>query len=1202
MEKIWQTGDASPPAEYAIRTKTGTKRWVQSTMAPVCEAGRVVEVFCMGVDITERRQAAEALRESEAETRRQVSLLTATLDSTADGILVVDREGRFASYNRRFLELWRIPESIARSGSDDQALAFVLDQLQDPGQFLEKVRALYSQPEAESFDVLEFKDGRVFERYSQPQRVGPVPTGRVWSFRDVTARRRAQEGLLDSLREIRVLHSAIADGLLVADAETRQILQVNAAACALFGYSEEEFLAKRVDELHPPERFEDVRAHFEAMTRGEKTLVLELPCQRRDGSVFPVDITARPLVVKGRACVLGLFRDVRERHQAREDLDRYFANSLDLLCIADTDGYFRRLNPEWERTLGYTLRDMEGSRFLDFVHPDDVPSTLEVVKRLAAQNSVLGFTNRYRHLDGSYRWLEWRSFPDGKTIYAVARDITANREMEMTLREDAAFKNAVIEQAAEGLCVCHEVSELPHLRFTVWNDRMREITGHTMEEINRKGWYQSLYPDPDLRARAVARMNRMRQGDDIRGEEWVIARADGSPRTIQIFTSVIASREGTPHVLALMRDITEAQRVERALQESEERYRQIIQHSPMGVHRYELQPDGRLVFLGANPAADLILGIDHSILIGKTIEEAFPSLIHTEIPTRYRAAAGTGTPWSTEQIDYQGAQIQGACEVWAFRTQPNRMVAMFADVAVRKRIEQALVDSEAKLRSIVRAAPTGIGVIRNRILIEVNERICEMTGYTREELIGRSARTLYPTQEDFDWVGTEKCRQIRERNTDTVETRWQRKDGAVIHVLLNSTPINADDPETDTTFTALDVTERDQTVEALRQSEEKFQRVFRSSPVLMAISTIEDGRFLDVNECFLSTLGYRREEVVGRTSKELDLFVDPAARDTALTSLLEQGIPRNDDVLVSTKSGRILRGAFSAETIELRWQQYLLTVMNDTTERQRLFAELTQKNKDLETLIFAASHDLRSPLVNIQGFSRRLEEVCDEMKMILAEARNLEELRDRAASLFADRVSSSLGFIRASVAKMDSLINGLLQLSRVGRSALRRETLDMNHLLDSILAASAYQIQQADAKVELTPLPACRGDAGQISQVFSNLLDNALKYRDPCRQLRIRITGKVEKGNVVYTVADTGRGVAAEHQEKIWELFWQLGDQTSTFGEGLGLALVRRIVERHRGTTWIESTPGQGSRFFVSLPSGQEDPDRPSPPAGGAKT
>lgn len=144
----------------------------------------------------EHRRAEQSLRES-------LSLHRATLESTTDGILVVDRKGKIVSFNRKFAEMWRIPEPILQSRDDGRAITFVLNQLKDAGAFLSKVTELYSRPDEESFDVLEFKDGRVFERYSIPQRIDGASVGRVWSFRDVTLRRRAEQELKDGEEKIR---------------------------------------------------------------------------------------------------------------------------------------------------------------------------------------------------------------------------------------------------------------------------------------------------------------------------------------------------------------------------------------------------------------------------------------------------------------------------------------------------------------------------------------------------------------------------------------------------------------------------------------------------------------------------------------------------------------------------------------------------------------------------------------------------------------------------------------------------------------------------------------------------------------------------------------------------------------------------------------------------------------------------------------
>ncbi|HYO12645.1 MAG TPA: ATP-binding protein [Thermoanaerobaculia bacterium] len=174
--------------EYGL-VREGRRQLYEARLLPL----RSQQMIAIIRNITELKETEEALRRSECDFRNSLSLLQATLDSTADGILVVDRAGNISVCNRRFAEMWRIPDALLQSGDDDRVIASVLDQLANPEAFLAKVRELYSHPEAESQDVLEFLDGRVFERYSRPQRIGGECVGRVWSFRDVTERRRAEE-------------------------------------------------------------------------------------------------------------------------------------------------------------------------------------------------------------------------------------------------------------------------------------------------------------------------------------------------------------------------------------------------------------------------------------------------------------------------------------------------------------------------------------------------------------------------------------------------------------------------------------------------------------------------------------------------------------------------------------------------------------------------------------------------------------------------------------------------------------------------------------------------------------------------------------------------------------------------------------------------------------------------------------------------
>lgn len=382
--------------------------------------------------------------------------------------------------------------------------------------------------------------------------------------------------------------------------------------------------------------------------------------------------------------------------------------------------------------------------------------------------------------------------------------------------------------------------------------------------------------------------------------------------------------------------------------------------------------------------------------------------------------------------------------------------------------------------------------------------------------------------------------------------------------------------------------------ETLHESEERFKNAFQYSAIGMALVSPE-GKWMQVNSRVCEILGYSEPELLATTF---------------------QDITHPDDLNIDMKRvGRLLAGAIQTYTMEKRYfhkegrlvwvllavslvrdragaPQYFISQINDITdrklaeaERERLVAELESKNKELESIVYIASHDLRSPLVNIQGFGRNLKKYFEQVAELLRSSQSLDDLRVETEPILAERIPRALQFVENGSMKMDMLISGLLRLSRIGRVQLQMGLVDMNSLIQKILDTMAFQIEKTGAKVcIISPLADCHGDKEQLNQVFSNLLDNAIKYRDADRPLEITISCEVSVQNTTYLIADTGRGIAPEHQEKIWEIFHRFDDNATIPGEGLGLTIVRRITERHNGRIWVESKLGVGSCFHVELP------------------
>lgn len=247
-------------------------------------------------------------------------------------------------------------------------------------------------------------------------------------------------------------------------------------------------------------------------------------------------------------------------------------------------------------------------------------------------------------------------------------------------------------------------------------------------------------------------------------------------------------------------------------------------------------------------------------------------------------------------------------------------------------------------------------------------------------------------------------------------------------------------------------------------------------------------------------------------------------------------------------------------------------------------ADLREATNEMQRFAYIVSHDLRSPLVNIMGFTTELEALRDDMFQRIDELRARTEAPDSARDEQLSRdFDEAIGFIKASIAKMDRLINAILRLSREGRREFNPGRVNMEELVRGIKASLATQAEAADAEVIVGPLPALISDQLALEQIFSNLIDNALKYLKKGVAGRVEVTGRVEGRMAVYEVRDNGRGIDPQDSERVFDLFRRSGAQDRP-GEGIGLAHVRTLVRRLGGSISLTSELGTGSTFTVTLP------------------
>lgn len=1213
---------------HRLKHKDGSWHWILTRGDIHKEpSGKPVRWIGTNLDITERKRAEEELIISKEKVEEINANVTAILDGTSDSIWAFDLNYNILYINNAFQKDFNEAFGVwLEKGSNlINALPEFLRQF-----WITRYQRVLSNEQFTIVDEVETAIGKLFIQvtFNPIIKNGAVIGGSCFGS-NITERRRAEEKIRESEQQFRSLFDNAADAIFIADAESGIIVNANHSAEKMLGDSLENIVGKHQSELHPPEiknySQDSFMKHKREADELKLTNLVESNVLNSSGSQIPVEVIASKVQYQGRNCIMGIFRDITERKRAEEafqKINRQFKmvweKSTDGMRLTTDDGKIVAVNDSFCRMVGKREEELIGYD-LSVIYGDEQKEHVisQYIENFNARTFIPVTVRETELWNGKKIWFDVSisllEF-DGKSplLLGVFREITERRKAEKALRESEEQYRTLVENLNEAVML---VDNDDTVLFV--NNKFTELLGYSKYEIVGKIGYEILIPHEERKLIIEANADR-KKGKSGQYEVTFLSKT-GDLRNFLINGSPVYNADG--HVigsLGALTDITERKKSEEELERIKIQLIETIKQSPLPMVLASAE-DFKLKII--NKATEDFLLIDANNYLEKSLfdvdvvwKEYTPEgevVLPIELPLP-RALQGLFTHNKEMRLERKDGssvwQLASGAPIFNSKGKLIAGLLVMQDISNIKLAEEALKKSEAEFRNLFESANDSILIFEpdSEIILEINNKTCEIYGFEKEELIGMSLKSL---TKDVD-KGVKHIEQtLKNGRFGNFETEQINKNGDTIYLLCNASVIEymgrnailsinrnitdrkrAEKVQEILYNIALHIHLEKSTKELLEFVRNEIGNVIDTTNFFAAIynpekDTLKEIIYVDEIDKFENDEWSASQSISGHVVKEgKTVFlrgdeIDEFYKDHNLG--LEGTIPKSwigVPIFSNTRAIGIMviqnyvnYSAFSNSDVTML--EMIAHEIGVFIEKHTMIDELVkakdkaeEMNKVKSNFFANMSHELRTPFVGIMGYAELLADSLEkEDEKLMAE-----------------------GILKASSRMQDTLAN-ILNLSKLEAESIeiRKEKVEVNalitNLFESFKGGALRKNLSFEKDINFKEL-VVETDEIILKDILQNFVSNAIKYTN---KGFVKLRADIDKSDLlVIEVKDSGLGIPKDKLELIWEPFRQVSEglNRSFEGTGLGLSIVKKSAELLGGNVKVESEYGKGSSFKILLP------------------